>query len=279
MKTSSSQIGSSLLSVDFPGADDERYLARRRLIEARTRYYYEASQLAIPSIDYNTEEQETWRRIVSTMEVLHEGRMCQAYLKGKARLGLTAKEIPQLEVLDQIIQEEKGFRVQPVEGWIDAKSFFKRLSQREFYCTQYIRYWKEPSYTPEPDIVHEVLGHLPMMVFDNAFTEYSQLLGAAGVKANDEEMVLLERLYWFTSEFGMIREAGGIRIYGASPAGSMGEIQNCFKAEVEKIDFDLETVLKTEFPIYGFQPKFFVIDSFESLLETCRPFLNSIIQR
>ena len=159
---------------------------------------------------------------------------------------------------------------------MDAKSFFTALSKRQFFCTQYIRYWKEPSYTPEPDVIHDVLGHLPTLVYDTPYTEFIELMGKAGAQANDKQMEQLERLYWFTSEFGMIREEGKLRIYGASPAGSMGEIQNCFKEEVQKLTFDLERIIHTEFPIYGFQPTYFVINSFEELLEQTRTFLEKI---
>lgn len=267
----------TIIRVTHPGSDDPVYLARRQEIEKITSSYQKDS--LIPLVKYREEEEKTWSIIAKKMVGLHKGRVCTRYMKGKDALKLPLQRIPQLQDLDERLKKLRGFRVVPVEGWADSRSFFERLSERKMFCTQYIRHASQPEYTPEPDIVHEVIGHLPMFALDDDFTAFTQLIGWAGAVASPEEMIQLERLYWFTSEFGLIKEKEGVRIYGASPAGSVGEIQNCLTDKVERKPFQLEEVLDTNYDIYGFQKKFFVIDSFKQLFEETEPYLRSIIDK
>lgn len=270
-------MAKTIIRVQHPGSNDPAYLKRREDIERITRSYKRGEKL--PRVEYTEDEIKTWKYITEKMTELHKGRVCERYLLGKDSLKLPTATIPQLQELDERLQSLRGFRVVPVEGWVDSRSFFERLSERKMYCTQYIRHASEPEYTPEPDIVHEVVGHLPMFALDDDFTAFTQLMGWAGAVANPEEMVKLERLYWFTSEFGLIKEKGGVRIYGASPAGSAGEIQNCLTDKVDRKPFQLEEVLNTDYDIYGFQSKFFVIDSFKQLFEDTEPYLRSVIDK
>lgn len=142
-------------------------------------------------------------------------------------------------------------------------------------CTQYIRHASNPEYTPEPDIVHEVIGHVPMFT-DPDFVEFSELLGRAALKANEEELKQIERLYWFTIEFGLIQEKE-LKVYGAGLLSSFGEIQHCMG--VEKLPFDLQTVIETDYDYTKMQDKLFVIQSFKDLRDDSEKFLTQIICR
>jgi phenylalanine-4-hydroxylase len=268
----------TIIRIDtYPGIDDPVYQKRRQEIEEKARDYQEGSPL--PELDYTEEENKTWATVTQKMDTLHKGRACEGYLRGKDILNWPRTRLPQLSELDARMKAADGFRISPVEGWIDSWSYFTHLSKKRMFCSQYIRHASQPEYTPEPDIVHEVVGHLPLLSYNNEFTEFNILIGLAGSKATPEEIKKLERLYWFTGEFGLIRENGELRIYGASPCGSVGEIQNCLTDKVEHADFLLDEVLDTEFDIYGFQKKLFVIKSYKDLLKQAEPFLRAIIQR
>ncbi|MEK7146057.1 MAG: phenylalanine 4-monooxygenase, partial [Patescibacteria group bacterium] len=129
--------------------------------------------------------------------------------------------------LDRELKKLYGFGVSPVEGLVESRIFLGMLEKKFMLCTQYIRHASRPDYTPEPDIVHEVMGHVPMFT-DKDFVDFSQMIGAASLKANEEELIQIERLYWFTVEFGLIQEAGQLKAYGAGLLSSFGEIQHCF---------------------------------------------------
>lgn len=279
MKTSSSNPKAQIFTLpDFPGKDDPVYLKRRAEIEGITRSFY-AGGGELPRVQYLESENGTWNTILSKMALLHPERLSELYLRGKQTLTLKAEGIPQLQDLDQVMERAGGFRILPVEGWIESREFFQKLSEGKIYCSQYIRHASRPEYTPEPDIIHEVVGHLPTLVFESEYTDYLRLLGAAGAKASPEELVQLDRLYWFTAEFGLIEEEGKIKVYGASPAGSVGELGNCFSEKANLQIFDLETVLQTDYPIDGFQEVYFVIPSFSFLMETTKPYLQAMIER
>jgi phenylalanine-4-hydroxylase len=186
------------------------------------------------------------------------------------------EQVPQLAALSSALEKFSGFRVGAVEGLVDGRSFLGAFAEGKMLCTQYIRHASRPEYTPEPDIVHEVIGHVPMFV-DPDFVAFSSLIGRAALVATPEDLVKLERLYWFTIEFGLIQEGCDTRIYGAGLLSSFGEIQHCLSAEVDRRPFDLEEVMGTDYEYSRMQGKLFVIQSFEQLRKLSEPFLNTLI--
>lgn len=266
----------TLLDLDHPGAKDPAYRSRRDAISAVTA----ASRLAgaePPVIDYTPLENKTWQIVNANLRPLHKDLASSLYLNARDQLDIPQSHIPQLKTLSTSLREFEGFSVGAVEGLVDGRTFLGSFGQGKILCTQYIRHHSKPEYTPEPDIVHEVLGHVPMFV-DPDFVHFSKLIGAAALKASPEELVLIDRLYWFTIEFGLIQEGPDTKVYGAGLLSSFGEIQHCLTKEVEQRPFTLEEVLDTSYDFSQMQDKLFVIDSFKELLATAEPFLKRIIQ-
>lgn len=266
----------SFLPLDHPGAQDSAYRIRRNEI-ARIARNYRSKGGAIPVVPYSDEEHQTWRSITTKLVGLHKNLASGAYLKAKDLLPISTQAIPQFANLDRALKPFHGFSIGPVEGLIDARIFLGMLERKLMLCTQYIRHASRPEYTPEPDIVHEVIGHVPMFT-DKDFVEFSQLIGAAALKASVEDLQKIERLYWYTIEFGLIQEDHDLKAYGAGLLSSFGEIQHCFMDAVERKPFSLEEVFDTPYDYSHMQGKLFIIRSFKDLKETAEPFLRSIIQ-
>ncbi len=269
----------SFLPLDHPGAQDAAYRARRNEIARIAREFFEHLQTGtlpeIPTVTYTEEENQTWRTATGKLHVLHQNLASTRYLKAREKLPISTQTVPQLRDLNKELAKFHGFQVGPVEGLIDSRIFLGLLDQKLMLCTQYIRHASRPEYTPEPDIVHEVIGHVPMFT-DPDVVEFSHLIGAAAQRSSSEQLLQLERLYWYTIEYGLIQEGKDAKAYGAGLLSSFGEIQHCFTDEVERVPFTLEEVLATPYDFSKMQSKLFVIPSFKALLQETQNFLNSI---
>lgn len=160
-------------------------------------------------------------------------------------------------------------------GLLSSRDFLNGLAFRVFHSTQYIRHHSKPLYTPEPDICHELLGHVPLFA-DPAFSEFSQEIGLQSIGASDDEIKRLASVYWFTVEFGLCREDGAIKAYGAGLLSSFGELEYCItSSECERVAFDPWDAAETPYPITQYQPKYFVAGSFEEATEMVRRFAQS----
>lgn len=264
------------LPLDHPGVKDPIYRERRNLIAKIARDYQSTGE--VPQVDYTDQEHETWRIITHKLAPLHQDLASEFYLKAREALPIALDHIPQLWELDTALRRFHGFGIGPVEGLIDSRIFLGSFQKGLMLCTQYIRHHSKPEYTPEPDIVHEVIGHVPMFT-DPDFVAFSQLIGAAALKATEEELQQLERLYWFTLEFGLIQEGRDIKAYGAGLLSSFGEIQHCFTEAVDRKVFNLEEVFHTEYDFSHMQKKLFIIPSFKELRQNCEPYLRSLSER
>ncbi|HQU93628.1 MAG TPA: hypothetical protein PLK77_15095, partial [Pyrinomonadaceae bacterium] len=162
------------LHLDHPGASDEEYRKRRDHIASLSKKFRETG--VITDVDYREEEQGIWRHVAGRLENLHRKHASPFYLKAKKDLGISNDRIPQLSEMNRRLKETTNFRLAPIEGLVDTRAFLSWLSWRTMLSTQYIRHHSRPEYTPEPDIVHEAIGHIPM--FTNAnFADYSQFIG------------------------------------------------------------------------------------------------------
>lgn len=267
----------SFLSLDHPGANDPVYRARRNEIAKIARQYL-ADRSHVPMVAYTDEENQTWRTVTTKLLPLHRELASTEYLRAKDLLPISTEAIPQLAVLDRELKRFHGFSIGPVEGLIDARIFLGMLDQKLMLCTQYIRHASRPEYTPEPDVVHEVIGHVPMFT-DKDFVDFSRMIGSAALKATPEELAAIERLYWFTIEFGLIQEGRELKAYGAGLLSSFGEIQHCFTDEVERKPFSVQEVIATPYDYSHMQDKLFIIPSFRELRLTAEKFLNPILCR
>jgi len=259
------------LHLDHPGASDPEYRERRDYIASLSKKFRETG--LITDVDYTEEEQGIWRHVAERLEELHEKHASPFYLKAKRDLGISTQRIPQLSEMNRRLKELTGFRLAPIEGLVETRSFLSWLSYRVMLSTQYIRHHSRPDYTPEPDIVHESIGHIPM--FTNAnFADYSQFVGHGARIADDKQLEELGRLYWFTVEFGLVEHEGGIKAYGAGLLSSYGELSHAFSDEVERRPFDLEQVINTPYDYSDMQPILYVIPSYRELKEATRRYVE-----
>ncbi len=260
------------LPIEHPGATDMEYRKRRDYIASLSKKFRETGM--ITDVDYNEDEQNVWRHVAGELEELHQEHASPFYLKAKKDLGISNDRIPQLSEMTKRLQETTGFRLAPIEGLVDTRAFLSWLSWRTMLSTQYIRHHSRPGYTPEPDIVHEAMGHIPMFTNPN-FADYSQFVGHGARIATDKQLEELGRLYWFTVEFGLVEHEGDIKAYGAGLLSSFGELKNAFSDKVERRPFNLEEVINTDYEYSDMQPLLYVIPSYAELKEQTRKYIES----
>jgi monomeric phenylalanine-4-hydroxylase len=260
------------LHIDHPGANDTEYRKRRDYIASLAKNFRETG--TITDVDYSPREQRVWRYVVEELEDLHQKYASPFYLQAKKDLGITTERIPQISEMNRRLNELTGFRLAPIEGLVETRGFLSWLSYRVMLCTQYIRHHSQPAYTPEPDIVHESIGHIPMFTNQN-FADFSQFIGHGARIASDKQLEELGRLYWFTVEFGMVEHEGDIKAYGAGLLSSFGELEHAFSDEVIRKPFNLEEVINTSYDYSDMQPLLFVVPSYAELKEQTRKYIES----
>ena len=258
------------LHLDHPGANDPEYRKRRDYIASLSKKFRETG--VITDVEYNEDEQGIWRHVAARLEELHEKHASPFYLRAKRDLGISNDRIPQVSAMSRRLKELTNFRLAPIEGLVNTRAFLSWLSWRTMLSTQYIRHHSRPDYTPEPDIVHEAIGHIPMFTNQN-FADYSQFIGHGARIATDEQIEELGRLYWFTVEFGLVEDAGEIKAYGAGLLSSFGELEHAFSDEVERRPFDLEQVIDTPYNYSDMQKVLYVIPSYAELKEVTRNYI------
>jgi len=259
------------LQLDHPGASDHEYRTRRDYIASLSKKFRETG--VITDVEYNEQEQGIWKHVAAKLEELHQKHASPFYLKAKRDLGISNDRIPQLSEMNRKLKELTNFRLAPIEGLVDTRAFLSWLSWRTMLSTQYIRHHSRPEYTPEPDIVHEAIGHIPMFTNPN-FADYSQFIGHGARIATDEQIEELGRLYWFTVEFGLVEHEGDIKAYGAGLLSSFGELEHAFSDEVERRPFDLEEVINTSYDYSEMQRLLFVVPSYAELKEVTRDYIS-----
>lgn len=259
------------LDLDHPGANDQDYRKRRDYIAGLSRNFRETG--VITDVEYTDEEQAIWRHVSTRLAEMHERHASPFYLRAKRDLGISNERIPQLSEMSRRLKELTNFRLAPIEGLVDTRAFLSWLSWRTMLSTQYIRHHSRPEYTPEPDIVHEAIGHIPMFT-NPAFADYSQFIGHGARIATDEQIEELGRLYWFTVEFGLVEHEGEVKAYGAGLLSSFGELEHAFSDEVERRPFDLEQVIAHDYTYSDMQPVLYVIPSYAELKEVTREYIS-----
>ncbi len=216
--------------------------------------------------NYSEEEHEIWRTLYNRQVQFLPGRACTAYLEGVRKLKLTPDRIPALRDVSRVLKETTGWRVARIPGLLHERDFFDLLSRRIFPSTDYIRRKDELDYTPAPDIFHDVFGHTPMLTQPD-YAEFYQRLAKVAMQAEGEYRIQIERLHWFTIEFGLIKENGNLRIFGAGILSSYQEVQHALSDKVEKLPFDPDRIVKQDYVVYKLQERLFVLESFEQLVE------------
>ena len=248
------------LEEGHPGLGDAAYVARRHELFALCRRH-RLEGLGPPLIDYTDEEQRIWREVTPMLADLHHRHASAIYLAAKRALGISEHVIPQLRQLSGHVQQVTGMHLVPAEGPIPYKTFYSYIARRGFPCTQFLRHGARPEFTPEPDMVHDCLGHVPPLM-DPDYAALLTLIGqAASTSTNGDHVLALKRLSWFSIEFGLIEEQGQTRIFGAGILSSIGEIPHALSPSVERRPFVTDEVIATDYDWSKMQDLLFVIPS------------------
>jgi phenylalanine-4-hydroxylase len=221
---------------------------------------------------YTAEDHAVWRDLFHRQAALLPGRACGEFLAGLDGLGMAADGIPDFERLSDLLEKATGWRIVAVPGLVPDDVFFGHLAERRFPATWWIRRRAQLDYLQEPDVFHDIYGHVPLLM-NPVFADYMQAYGQGGLKAAKlNALHRLARLYWYTVEFGLIETPQGLRIYGSGILSSKSESIFCLEsAAPNRVRFDLARVMRTRYRIDTFQKTYFVIRSFDELFEATKP--------
>ena len=231
---------------------------------------------------YDAADHTTWDTLYRRQRALLAGRACDEFLQAQDVMGMSPQAIPRYRELNAVLGQATGWQLVGVEGLLPELDFFQHLAARRFPVTWWIRRPEQIDYIAEPDLFHDLFGHVPLLM-DPMFADYMQAYGRGGVKAHGlgaEALQNLARLYWYTVEFGLVRQRGELRIYGAGIVSSGGESVHALEsAAPNHVGFDLERIMRTGYRIDSYQETYFVIDSFEQLIQATRPDFAPIYAR
>lgn len=229
-------------------------------------------------IPYSDDEHAVWADLYARQIKIVEGRACKEFLDGLEILDLPRDRIPQPKEVSRTLLERTGWQVEPVPALINFDRFFKLLAERRFPAASFIRSREEMDYLQEPDIFHEIFGHTAMLTHQ-AFADFTEAYGKAGVKASKQERVFLARLYWFTVEFGLLQTADGIKIYGGGIASSPGEaLYSMESPEPIRRPFDPIDALRTPYRIDIYQTVYYILDRMDDLFDLAQADLLALIR-
>lgn len=225
----------------------------------------------IETPEYTEQEHENWKYLFNRQMSLLPGRAGEAFLQGVDLLGMTPDRIPALKDLSRSMEAATGWRIARIPGLLHEKDFFELIANRTFPSTDYIREEHELDYTPAPDCFHDMFGHMPMLV-ESAVADFYHLFGQAALSARGVQRNWLERLHWFTIEFGLIRQEEGVRVFGAGIMSSKEEVVHALSKDVDIRPFDLEKVIGQDYEVWHLQPILFALDSFDQLVDEFKSF-------
>ncbi|MBB5018088.1 phenylalanine-4-hydroxylase [Chitinivorax tropicus] len=228
---------------------------------------------------YTADDHAVWCLLYERQMALLPGRVCDEFLVGLAQIELACDRVPIFEELNVRLRAATGWQIVAVHGLIPDDVFFEHLANRRFPVTWWLRERHQIDYLQEPDIFHDLFGHVPLLM-NPVFADYLQAYGRGGMKAKAlGALPMLARLYWYTVEFGLLKTAEGLRIYGAGIVSSKSEsIHSLESTSPNRVGFDLERIMRTRYRIDTFQQTYFVIDSFEQLFTATAPDFTTIYQ-
>ncbi|WP_374383101.1 phenylalanine 4-monooxygenase [Thermomonas sp.] len=235
-----------------------------------------------PWDDYSDVDHGVWKALYQRQREILVGRASDEFLQAQDMMGMSPDRIPRFAELNAVLEAATGWTIVGVEGLLPELDFFEHLANRRFPVSWWIRRPDQLDYIEEPDLFHDLFGHVPLLMIP-AFADYMQAYGRGGVKAHGigaDALANLTRLYWYTVEFGLIRQHDGLRIYGSGIVSSKGESIHCLEsAAPNRIGFDLQRIMRTRYRIDSYQKTYFVIDSFEQLMDATRPDFTPIYAR
>jgi phenylalanine-4-hydroxylase len=230
-------------------------------------------------VKYSVEENRIWTTLFERQMNLLPGRACDAFLSGLSALGLTAEAIPQLPEVSSRLKEKTGWQVEPVAALISARDFFELLAQKRFPAATFIRTEEELNYVKEPDVFHELFGHCPMLT-DPVYADFVHDFACKVLTLPESDWPLLQRMFWFTVEFGLIKTATGLRAYGGGILSSIAETVYSVESDIPiRILFDPIAVLRMPYRIDMLQYVYFVVDDYQTLYDFVLSDLKSQLVR
>jgi phenylalanine-4-hydroxylase len=249
------------LEPGHPGLGDEAYIRRRKELFALCRRH-RLDGLGPPIISYTPEETRIWREVSPKLDELHVQHASQLYLSAKRELAITRDQIPQLRHLSDRLRRETNMHLVPAEGALPYRTFYEYIGARGFPVTQFIRHGSHPEFTPEPDMIHDCLGHVPPLM-NQDYAELLVLIGkAVATTTRGDQVLALKRFSWFSIEFGLIEEAGETKVFGAGILSSTGEIPySLFSPEVTRRPFVTDVVIATDYDPSRMQDHLFIAPS------------------
>jgi len=244
---------------------------RERNIEITSGHESDLTKVPVPA--YTKEEHETWALMFASQKNALPNMASREFLEALSAINLPEDRIPTLKEVSRSLKNSSGWNITRVGGLVPEKEFFECLAQKLFPCTDFIRPRTELEYTPSPDMFHDIFGHCPL-VTNPYFASFYENFGIAALNANAEQLSQLQRIYWFTVEFGLIENPEGIRIYGSGILSSVGEVPYCLGPKVARHPFNFEVVKNQAYEIYHMQEDLFVVPSFEWLLDSFKEYLK-----
>lgn len=251
------------LEVDpgTPGLDDPEYMGRRRWVFRECRRH-RLEDLGPPLIEYTADETKLWAEVSRQLDELHQKHACGMYLAGKRELAITSDAVPQMRHLSDKLQHKTQTHLIPAEGSLAYRTFYGYIAGRGFPVTQFLRHPSHPAFTPEPDIIHDCLGHVPAFMTRDFAEMITLIARAATTTTNGEHVLLLKRFSWFSVEFGLMEEHGETKVFGAGILSSTGEIPNSlFSRDVTRRPFVTDVVVATDYDPSYMQKDLFIAPS------------------
>ncbi len=258
------------LDPDHPGFKDPVYRARRNAIAKLALEYREDQPL--PDVEYTEDEQAVWRTVWEHLAPLHERFACREWMESSAALALDRHRVPQLSEVNEALKRGAGFRMLPVAGLVQGRTFLGMMGKGVFLSTQYMRHHSVPLYTPEPDVVHELVGHAASL-FHPGIVTLSRRFGEAAWRVDDAALKRLEHLYWYTLEFGLVEEDGNRKAVGAGLLSSFGELGS-FESNAEIRPLDCDAAAAISYDPTRYQELLFVSPSFDRMVEDVSAWLE-----
>ena len=225
---------------------------------------------------FTAEQQKTWQALYEKLLPRIRQHACREYLEGFEKLGLQADEIPEIDFLNSAISPATGWQtVRTSVRYSDATDWYREFSRKHFLVTDYIRSWEELDFTPEPDMFHDIFGHLPFMTLPE-YAELEEMFAPAFLRADEQEREHIKRLAWYSTEFGLIRENGETKLFGAGLISSAAECDRVVAGQVPILPFKVEDIIQHEKSVWDFNSQLFVADSLDDYKQELARYFDAV---